>query len=185
VPGLEAFSGAVPQFFPAQWLENAPDLAFTDFPSRIRVGYVVRQDGGYSYIMRHTLEEAGVSVNELHTYALQNLRELPCPGLTVGKTPGGPEAFLTDVADNFRAVRILLPAVQNALVRAIGEEFLVAIPCRDWFVCWSKAQSTEWQEKNIAQARSDFIQDDYNLTPDILLRSKAGFSLFLRQELEA
>ena len=116
-----------------------------EFPSRVRVGYVVSAPGGYSYIMRPEFEEVGVSVDELHAFALHNLRARPCGGLTVGATPGGPEAFMSDVDDNFRAARILLPNVQDALARALGDEFLVAIPCRDWFVCWSKSQSVDWQ----------------------------------------
>ena len=181
MPSLDTFAGAVPQFFPAHWLEDAPDLASTEFISRIRVGYVVGEPGGYSYIMRPALAEAGVSIEELHAYALQNLRARPFGGLTVGQTPGGPEAFLSGVDDNFRAVRILLPNVQAALVQEIGDDFFVALPCRDWFICWSKKQGTEWQNKNIAQARTDFIADDYRLTPDILLRSTAGFSVYLTQ----
>jgi hypothetical protein len=93
--------------------------------------------------MRPALEEAGISLNALHESALQNLHALPLPGLTVGKTPGGPEAFLGEVDDNFHAIRILLPVVEEALAHELGDEYFVAIPCRDWFVCWSKNQTPE------------------------------------------
>ncbi len=178
-------SAVLPQFFPAYWLKNVPDMISTDFPSRIRIGYVVREEGAYSYVMRPALEEADISESALHASALRNLHALPLPGLTVGKTPGGPEAFLEDVDDNFRAIRILLPAVGEALAQELGDEYFAAIPCRDWFFCWSKNQSREWQQRNISQARKNFIEDDYNLTPDILLRSKTGFSLYLAQNVDA
>jgi hypothetical protein len=173
-----------PQFFPSHWLLDAPDLVFTDFPSRIRLGYVVRGHEEYSYVTRHDVEQAGISLDELNTIAIQNLSALPVPGLTVGKTPGGSEAFLGDVSDNFRAVRILLPHVHEALLEELGHEYLVAIPCRDWFSAWSKCQAADWQQRNIKQALQDFLSDDYNLTPDILLRTKDGFSMFLSQQIE-
>jgi uncharacterized protein YtpQ (UPF0354 family) len=182
---IDLLSVVLPQFFPAHWLKNAPDMIFTDFPSRIRIGYVVREEGAYSYVMHPALEEADISVSALHASALRNLRALPLPGLTVGKTPGGPEAFLEDVDDNFRAIRILLPVVEEVLAHQLGDEYFLAIPCRDWFFCWSKNQSPEWQQRNISHARKNFLEDDYNLTPDILLRSKAGFSLHLTQNIDA
>lgn len=39
----------VPQFFPAAWLEEYP-IVFSDFPSGIRIGYVLREEGAYSYL---------------------------------------------------------------------------------------------------------------------------------------
>jgi uncharacterized protein YtpQ (UPF0354 family) len=178
-------TNVLPQFFPAHWLNDAPDLVFTEFPSRIRIGYVIRGEGSYSYVMRPALEDAGTSLEALHNLALDNLRAMPCEGLQLGKTPGGSEVFLTGIDDNFQAARILLPNVQSVIVREIGEEYFAAIPCRDWFVCWSKDQASEWQERNVKSALADFIDDDYNLTPDILLRSTDGFSVHLTQQIDA
>ena len=171
-------SSVVPQFFPAHWLEDSPDIAFTDFSSCIRIGYVIRGDGQYSYLHRDELAKAGLTLCELHSTALHNLHSLTPIHFSVAKTPGGSEAFLGDTDDNFRAARILLPEVHEALVGELGEEYFAAIPCRDWFFCWSKQQAHEWQARNISQARSDFLDDDYRLTPDILWRSKTGFSLY-------
>jgi len=35
-------SRVLPQFFPAHWLEEAPDIVFADFPSRIRLVFPMR-----------------------------------------------------------------------------------------------------------------------------------------------
>lgn len=181
---LDRFAGAVPQFFPAHWLTDAPDLAFTEFASRIRVGYVVSVPGGYTYLMRPALEEAGVTLPQLHEFALENLADLPGGDLAVAMTPGGPEVCFSDVDDHFRAARILRPEVQEVLAETLGDEFLVAIPCRDWCLCWSRTQSADWQARNIAQAREDFLEDEHRLTPDILLRSGTGFSVHLQQQVD-
>lgn len=178
----DLLSGVLPQFFPVHWLEDAPEIVFTGFPSRIRIGYVQRKNNGYSYVMHSTLQETGVTLGILHQAALHNLDALSNIQLTIGSTPGGPEAFLNTAEDNFQAARILLPRVQNSLAQKLGAEYYAAIPCRDWFICWSKNQSQEWKDKNISGALSDFLNDDYNLTPGILLKSETGFSVHLLQE---
>jgi uncharacterized protein YtpQ (UPF0354 family) len=177
-PSLQ--SQIYPQFFPAHWLEDAPEIVHSDFPSIIRIGYVLRVEGGYSYLTAPELRESQLTPRELHEVALDNLRALPMPGLSVGRTPGGPEAFLGETQDNFTAVRILLPVVQQALREELGDEFLVTLPCRDWMLCWSKSQAAERQAHNAADALKIFESDQYNLTPDILAWSQAGFRLHAR-----
>jgi hypothetical protein len=97
--------------------------------------------------------------------------------LCVGKTPGGPEAWLRQADDNFNAARILLPNVQAALVAELGEPFLVALPCRDWLVGWSEKQATDWQVKNRADALRIFREDSHNLTPDVLQFRQGAFTV--------
>jgi uncharacterized protein YtpQ (UPF0354 family) len=177
---VELLNSVLPQFFPAHWLTNAPDIVASEFPSRIRIGYVVRGDGGYSYVMRPRLENSGASLEELHTAALRNLRAMPMPDLKVGQTPGGPELYLGDTDDNFTASRILLPDVQRVFAEHLGPEYFAAIPCRDWFICWSRDQVDEWKSRNVASAMQTFIDDEYNLSPDI-----GRFSIHLEQSNDA
>jgi uncharacterized protein YtpQ (UPF0354 family) len=171
----------LPQFFPANWLEDAPDLAAADFPSRIRIGYVIRGGGYYSFVMRPELECASVSLSELHEASLRNLRSRPMPELKIGLTPGGPELYLGETDDNFVASRILLPDVQRVFALELGSAYYAAIPCRDWFICWSQNQSDEWKARNAASAKQTFIDDEYNLSPDVFLVSDGNFSVFLNQ----
>jgi uncharacterized protein YtpQ (UPF0354 family) len=175
----------LPQFFPAHWLTDAPDLVFTDFPSRIRVGYVLRQTDGYSYVMQPELANAGISLPELHEAALLNLRSLSMPELKIGKTPGGPELFLGEAEDSFTSARILLPDVRRKFAQHLGPEYYAAIPCRDWFTCWSLDQTDEWKARNIASARQTFLDDEYNLSPDVFLVSDGQFSIYLSQDVDA
>jgi uncharacterized protein YtpQ (UPF0354 family) len=178
-------SKVLPQFFPAHWLADAPDIVSSDFPSRIRIGYVVRGGGSYSYVMREVMEGAAVSLDELHAAALLNLRALPMPELKIGMTPGGPELYLGETQDNFTAARILLPAVQRAFVAELGTEYYAAIPCRDWFICWSREQADDWKAKNVESAKQTFMDDEYNLSPDVFLFSNGTFSLHYQQTIDA
>jgi uncharacterized protein YtpQ (UPF0354 family) len=174
-----------PQFFPAHWLVKSPEIVSTTFPSRIRIGYVVRIEGGYSYVMRPELVSAGISVAELHEAALRNLRSLPMPELKIGETPGGPELYLGDTEDNFTAARILLPAVQRVFAQELGSEYYAAIPCRDWFICWSRDQADDWKVRNAESAKKTFQEDEYNLTPDIFIVTNGLFSVSLDQSHDA
>lgn len=156
-----------PQFFPAHWLDDATSIAATDFPSHVKIGYVVRGEGSYSFVMEETRREWGVEVAALHERALENLGELPLPSLAVANTPGGPGAWLGESDDNFNAVRLLLPQVQLVFARELGADYRFAIPCRDWAFCWSASQSMAWQEKNAAEAEEVYLSDDYSLSPDV------------------
>jgi uncharacterized protein YtpQ (UPF0354 family) len=168
----------LPQFFPRHWLDN-PGIVFRDFPSRIRIGYVLREGGSYSYLMEPDFAKLQLSLEALHTAALSNLAELGSAEIKIGKVPGGAEGWISAQNDNFGAVRILLPAVQRIFTEALGNEFLLSIPHRDDCLCWSLAQTAERQQKHIREAVGDFRSDEYNLTPDILKFSNGAFHLHL------
>jgi hypothetical protein len=179
----EVMARVLPQFFPEHWLD-APGIVFTEFPSRICIGYVLRNEDGYSYIVDEEFSALGLSVEELHGAALANLSRLPSASVSIGKVPGGPEGWLSATDDNFAAVRILLPEVQREFRHALGETFLFTIPHRDDCFCWSLTQPPERQEKHALQALEDFLHEDYKLTPDILLFQDGTFYLHLKQSAE-
>ncbi len=176
----DVFNRVLPQFFPKHWLD-APGIVFTDFPSRIRIGYVLRADGSYSYILDDEFAGLGISLEELHAAALVNLAGLPSASISIAKVPGGAEGWLHATDDNFAAVRILLPDVQREFTEALGEPFLVSLSHRDDCFCWSLAQSQERQQTHIRGALERFLQEDYNLTPDILCYSHECFTLHVAQ----
>jgi uncharacterized protein YtpQ (UPF0354 family) len=176
----EIINRVLPQFFPKHWLDNA-GIVFTDFPSRIRIGYVLRDDGAYSYLLDEEFAELGISVAELHAAAIANLARLRSASIWIAKVPGGAEGWLHATDDNFTAARILLPEVQRRFTQALGEPFLVSLSYRDDCFCWSVAQSPERQQEHVREALERFLQEDYNLTPDILRYSHEGFSLHIEQ----
>lgn len=176
----QLISRVLPQFFPAHWLEQ-PGIAFTRFPSRIRIGYVLRVEGGYGYVMEDELTTLRLPLPEVHAAALKNLAELGSGKLAIGKVPGGAEGWISAEEDNFAAVRILLPQVQQVFRESLGPEFLVSLPHRDWCFCWSPTQSPERQKQHAEEALEDFTNEDYNLTPDILLCTESGFRVHMQQ----
>lgn len=179
----EVIAGVLPQFFPTHWLEN-PGIVFSDFPSRIRVGYVLRQGGAYSYVIDDEFAALRLSVQDLHAAALTNLARLPSASMSIAKVPGGAEGWLSATDDNFAAVRILLPTIQQQFGDELGGRFLLTLPHRDDCFCWSLAQPEERQAKHAKEALEDFLRDEYNLTPDVLLFSNGEFRLHLQQDVE-
>lgn len=176
----EALSRVLPQFFPRHWLD-APGIVFTDFPSRIRIGYVLRADGSYSYILHEEFSGLEVSLQELHAAAVANLERLPSASISIGRISGGAEGWLSATEDNFTAARILLPDVRQEFAEALGEPFLVSLSHRDDCFCWSSVQSQERQQQHIREALERFSQEEYSLTPDILRYSPDGFTLHFEQ----
>jgi hypothetical protein len=170
----------LPQFFPAHWLEH-PGIAFSDFPSRIRIGYVLRNGGSYSHILNEQLNALAIPLSELHESALSNLRQLSSGAMSFGKVPGGAEGWIHATDDNFAAIRILLPEVQQEFARELEEPFLVALSHRDDCFCWSRHQPQDRQQKHIREALERFLVEEYNLTPDVLLFSGGKFSLYIEQ----
>jgi len=176
----EIIDRVLPQFFPKHWLETA-EIVCTEFPSRIRVGYVVREGDGYSFILNAEFLTLSTTLEELHRAALQNLARLPSANISIGKVPGGSEGWISAADDNFAAVRILLPEVQEEFRQELGEEFFLSVSNRDDCFCWSVTQPAGRQEKHAREALTNFLGDDYNLTPDILFCSHNGFRLHREQ----
>lgn len=179
----EVIARVLPQFFPKHWLDS-PGKVFCEFPSRIRIGYVMREGGRYSYMIDDQFARLGISLQELHAAAVSNLAGLPSASISIGKVPGGAEGWLNSTNDNFAAARILLPEVQHEFTESLGEQFLVSLSHRDDCFCWSISQSPERQQKHVREALERFLQEEYNLTPDILRFSGGMFSLYLEQRAE-
>ena len=177
MPADEVLTHVLPQFFPAAWLEEAPGILFCDFPSRIRIGYVLRKEGHYEFIFGQEFAALKVHFEDLHGAALANLKRLHSASVTAANIPAGAEAFISAVDDNFAAVRILLPDVQRKLCEALGPEFFVSLPHRDDCFCWSTTQPAERQTMHCRNVLQDFLEDDYKLTPDILLYSRGTITL--------
>jgi uncharacterized protein YtpQ (UPF0354 family) len=165
----------LPQFFPADWLVRMP-IVYSDFPSRIRVGYVLREPGCYSYLLRRDFDGLGIAIEDLHAAALANLLRLPSGRIALAEPSGGAEGFVAS-DDNFAAVRILLPDVRKRFAEKLGEEFFAIFPHRDCCFCWDCKQPSKRQARHAAEALEDFVQDDYRLTPDIFRVSMAGLGL--------
>lgn len=93
------------------------------------VAYLVDEDQYYSYVQQRDLEAAGISENELHSSAVNNLRAIAEQKLQV-KTYGRMYVALMD--GNFEASLILLPDFWSAWYGHLSPQgFVAAFPARD------------------------------------------------------
>lgn len=181
----ELLDAVYPQFFPENWLSKLKlGLAFSVFPSRIRIGYVLRMESAYSFITAVDLDTYDLSLVDLHAAALANLAKLQGASIAIAKVPEGSEGWVFANDDNFAAARILLPNFQEEFSKELGPEFYVALACRDDCLCWSVNQSIERQTQHARKVFEIFREDEYNLTPDILLYCKGNFQMHLEQKFE-
>jgi uncharacterized protein YtpQ (UPF0354 family) len=173
----------LPQFFPQHWLEH-PGIVYSAFPSCIRIGYVLRGEGRYSYVLDEQCAALNLTLERLHAAALENLARLPSATISIGKVLGGAEGWISAADDNFAAVRILLPEVQQEFCQELGDGFLLTLSHRDDCFCWSAAQKAERQAEHARHSLEAFLNEDYNLTPDILVFRDGAFHLQRKQSVQ-
>jgi hypothetical protein len=69
-------------------------MVYSEFPSRIRIGYVLRGEGNYSYLCEQDLSSMPISLKELHAAALTNLAGLSPANISTAKAYGGVEGWI-------------------------------------------------------------------------------------------
>jgi len=136
-----------------------------DFTDVVSVGFVMRLEGQYSYILQHQIGELDVSAEDLLDVALANLREMRTGvHFHLARPPGSTVLWIT-AEDNFSAVRLLLPQVQANIHKEIGPAFCFTIPNRDNMLVWSADAPDNITQKHLREAREDYDTDEYNLSP--------------------
>jgi hypothetical protein len=91
----------LPQFFPRTWEEESGVYGIT-FTREVSLGFVVREEGGYSYLLT---DEIMLTREDLLESALGNLRKLDeCLEVKLGH-PLDTTVLWLEAPDNFVAVR--------------------------------------------------------------------------------
>lgn len=61
-----------PQFFPSYWSDDN-EVFGIQFTDEISIGFVIREDGGYSYLLKDDFKNLNIKANSLLTLAIKNL----------------------------------------------------------------------------------------------------------------
>jgi len=161
----------LPQFFPSYWSDDNQvfGIQFTD---EINIGFVIREDGGYSYLLKDDFKNLNIKANSLLTLAIKNLdNELENCDIKEYKLKGGSLVFWNSEKDNFTAVRILSTKYSSILKNIFSEDFSFSIPDRDLITCWQSTDKEEI-EKFTNETIEDFNDSDYGLSDRIYQYSK-------------
>src|SRR5688572_16445250 len=120
---MATVGGLLPQFFPRAWMAEH-DVFGIPFTEDIGVGFVTREDGGYSYLQRTEGRVPMSSEEELLEQALGNLAQMRDGAELKIARPPGSTVIWVKAEDNFAAVRMLLPSVKSKLSAELGANYL-------------------------------------------------------------
>ncbi|MEX0716952.1 MAG: DUF1444 family protein [Planctomycetaceae bacterium] len=180
------FADVADRIMPILSTETARHEALTGFLSEPWVGglttmYVVDEAEAYWYIREELRERWGVSVEELHRRALENLEsyfERTPMEFTLAGDDDGPRILVPNRPDVYNAARILSEPFHRKLREVLGGEFAVGLPNRDTFVAFS-LNSSEVVGRLRSQIAADFARMDHPLSDRLLLVSADGVSEFV------
>lgn len=159
----------------------APDIVRQPVIDSLAVGYMVEEESTLRWVTQQDLDVSGVTVAELHPYALRNL-ERSCNMLVIETLPPQPDGddrvlrFTTH--DGFDATRMLLPSFYQRFAPRFGDEdLLVGIPTRDTLIMvaaldHSHANLLSWR------AGSEYTQHAYPLYDNLLRITENGLELW-------
>jgi hypothetical protein len=163
---MTAPHGWLPQFFPRPW-EDEHDAFGIAFTEDIALGFVTREHGGYSCLLKTDARAQGSPPADLLLEALNNLAQMrEGAELKIARPPGSTVAWVK-APDNFAAVRMLLPTVKSKLATELGDHYLFTVPSRDLCLFWTASSSAELSDKHALEAQEDYKSEEYNLSPHV------------------
>lgn len=152
-----------PQFFPTFWKDEF-GIYSIPFVDEISIGFVEREEGGYSYLLQSDYLKIGISTKELLNSSITNLeKEFEDCDIKEYNLNGGSMAFWSSDNDNFTAVRILSPKYYSVLKSIFKGDFYFSIPNRDLITCWLTSDKNE-MNKFINESIEDFETSEYRLS---------------------
>ena len=144
-----------------------PMLAYREFLGDLMIAYVIDEGRSVAYINDEHLERWGVSVQDLHAQAIENLRRRTDEHVkytTVGA--GDQRLFIYSSGDGYDASRLLLADVLAQWAREMPGHLVIGIPNRDFLIAFSDA-NPEILRAVAAQVQADSAQRQYGLTDQL------------------
>ena len=175
----------MPMLYPeAVWQDRFPNFIGSSWVGGLVVLYVVDESQAYWYIRNELLDKWGISVDELHELAIENLdryfQSSPMEFTLAGESEG-PQLLLPVRPDAYNTSRFLSTDFQGRLRELLGHEFAVGVPSRDFFVAVS-LNSPAAVEQVRQKVSEDFHHMDHPLSDRMLLVSNDGVSEFQAED---
>ena len=131
----------MPQFMPTAQ-KNLLDIMHRPFADDIDIGYVVSVGSKYEFIDPTMIANWEVTEDMIIDQAMRNLEARSRNiDVEVAESEEGDPAtkyVIVELNDGFAAVRLLSPGVRKAIARELGDEYIAAIPTRDFLIFWHK-----------------------------------------------
>jgi len=142
------------------------------------VAYAIDNDRSITYIPKPMFESWGVTLDELHETAIENLlgRSDGLQATAAQDDEGAVNLVLVQTLDGYDASRILLPTLHQQLSPLLGPTFGVGIPNRDILVCFRT--SDEIAHRLGRQIAEDYRTMPHRVTDHLFLVTADGIAPF-------
>ena len=110
----------------------------------LRIGYAIDNDRTIAYIPQAHFANWGVSEDELHDVAIENLirRSEQMSAHAAQDEDGRISLIIFQTMDGYDASRVLLPTLHEKLREHLGSPFCAGIPNRDILLCFRNDEDT-------------------------------------------
>lgn len=167
----------MPEFMPAENKDKVPLIA-RPFSKDIDIGFVIDKELGYTFVDKGRLKEWNIDEETLARTAMENLetrsQNVNLEVDHVGESTSPEMTYvMLELKDGYSAVRLLSTAVRRAVVRELGDEYIAAIPTRDFLIFWNpKFALAEQFSKQIQKEYEE--EPTYKLSPGLFLVNQKG-----------
>jgi Protein of unknown function (DUF1444) len=142
----------------------------------LQIAYAIDQDRTIAYISRSRFAKWGVTLEQLHQTAIENLsaRSEQIAAHAAQDENGRVNLILFQTMDGYDASRILLPTLHDRLREHLGSPFAAGIPNRDILLCFRDEPETVSRLKQ--QIAEDYQRMPHQVTDKLLLVTPDGIA---------
>lgn len=163
------------------------DVINRPFITDVDVGVVVDADSKYQFVSSVMLEEWGIDEDALYEQAMNNLnaisRNINVEVAQASETDETAKYVIVELDDGYASARILSEGIRKAISRELGDEYIAAIPTRDFLIFWHK--DFVLFDAFASQVQQEFdVEEEYKLTPTLLFVDSNGIQEMLKQEVK-
>ena len=172
----EVKDSILPQLTEGNLWRRLPLLVHKEISRDLSQSYVISREHAYEFIFKYDVKDWGIDEKTLHKTAMQNLEKLAKE--TEMQFADAEESLvgryvIVETGDGFDAARILSKHIQKEVRKYLGDEYIAAVPTRDFLIFWHRKFSLGGQF--MEQAEKEYAKGDkYRLTPRMFLITKDG-----------
>ncbi|HYO07581.1 MAG TPA: DUF1444 family protein [Tepidisphaeraceae bacterium] len=142
----------------------------------LMVAYAIDNDRTIAYIPRQRFAAWGISLDQLHKTAIDNLvaRSESISAHAAQDEQGRVNLILFQTMDGYDASRLLLPTLHDRLREHLGSPFAAGIPNRDILLCFRDDEETVG--RLASQIAEDYQRMPHQVTDQLLLVTQDGIA---------
>jgi uncharacterized protein YtpQ (UPF0354 family) len=144
-----------------------PMLAYREFLADLMITYVVDEERSVAFINEDHLERWGLSVQDIHERAIENLHRRTLGHIDYTAAGAGEQRiFIFNSGDGYDATRLLLTDILTGWARELPGHLVIGIPNRDFLIAFSDA-NPEILRGVALQVQADAAQREHGLTDQL------------------